>query len=95
MEAKAASIRQGIADPTRARNPAGGEGVALFAVAWTWPPLLLLPAVQGLALGKDVRIPFLLGSSDIQSLAGLGNSYERRLSNCLETLLKLSLKMDY
>jgi hypothetical protein len=32
---------------------------AFFAVALTWLPLLFLSAVQGLALGKDVRIPFL------------------------------------
>ena len=32
---------------------------AVLAVALTWLPLLFLSAVQGLALGKDVPIPFL------------------------------------
>jgi hypothetical protein len=32
---------------------------AVLAVALTWLPLLLLSAAQGLALGKEVRIPFL------------------------------------
>src|SRR4030095_564917 len=32
---------------------------AVFAVALTWLPLLFLSAAQGLALGKDIPIPFL------------------------------------
>jgi hypothetical protein len=33
---------------------------ALAATALTWLPLLLLSAVQGLALGKNLQVPFLL-----------------------------------
>jgi hypothetical protein len=32
---------------------------ALFAIAVTWLPLLVLSIIQGLAYGKEVRIPFL------------------------------------
>jgi len=47
--------RMGAAKDERIRV----AGRAVSAVAWTWLPLLFLSAVQGLALGKSVPIPFL------------------------------------